>query len=78
MDEKALLDWKEANKDVYSMFKQDLEEQLLKPYHQTILDLGDGNAELLQSKGPRQRRRHILSTPDRFCARPRSLRKLLK
>ena len=25
MDEKALLDWKEANKDVYSKFKQDLE-----------------------------------------------------
>ncbi len=49
MDEKALLDWKEANKEVYSKFKQDLEEQLLKPYHQTILDLGDGNAESLQS-----------------------------
>ena len=49
MDEKALLDWKEANKDVYSKFKQDLEEQLLKPYHQTILDLGDGNAGTLQS-----------------------------
>ena len=49
MDKKALLDWKEANKDVYSKFKQDLEEQLLKPYHQTILDLGDGNAESLQS-----------------------------
>ena len=26
-----------------------MEEQLLKPYHQTILDLGDGNAESLQS-----------------------------
>ncbi len=49
MDKKALLDWKEASKDVYSKFKQDLEEQLLKPYHQTILDLGDGNAESLQS-----------------------------
>lgn len=49
MDEKALLDWKEANKDVYSKFKQDLEEQLLKPYHQTILDLDDGNAGTLQS-----------------------------
>ena len=46
---KALLDWKEAHADVYSKFKQDLEEQLLKPYHQTILDLGDGNAESLQS-----------------------------
>ena len=49
MDEKALLEWKEANADVYSKFKQDLEEQLLKPYHQTIVDLGDGNAESLQS-----------------------------
>mgnify|MGYP003294287792 FL=1 len=49
MDEKVLLDWKNANEEVYSKFKQDLEEQLLKPYHQTILDLGDGNAELLQS-----------------------------
>ena len=47
MDEKALLEWKEAHADVYSKFKQDLEEQLLKPYHQTILDLGDGNAESL-------------------------------
>ena len=42
MDEKALLEWKEAHADVYFKFKQDLEEQLLKPYHQTILDLGDG------------------------------------
>ena len=49
MDEKVLLDWKDAHADVYSKFKQDLEEQLLKPYHQTILDLGDGNAESLQS-----------------------------
>ena len=49
MDEKALLGWKEAHADVYSKFKQGLEEQLLKPYHQTILDLGDGNAESLQS-----------------------------
>ena len=49
MDEKVLLGWKEAHADVYSKFKQDLEEQLLKPYHQTILDLGDGNAESLQS-----------------------------
>ena len=32
MDEKALLDWKEANKEVYSKFKQDLEKQLLQPY----------------------------------------------
>lgn len=49
MDENVLLDWKEAHADVYSKFKQDLEGQLLKPYHQTILDLGDGNAEPLQS-----------------------------
>jgi hypothetical protein len=49
MDEKVLLNWKDAHADVYSKFKQDLEEQLLKPYHQTILDLGDGNAESLQS-----------------------------
>ena len=34
---------------MYSKFKQDLEEQLLKPYHQTILDLDDGNAGTLQS-----------------------------
>ena len=49
MEEKVLLDWKEAHADVYFKFKQDLEEQLLKPYHQNILDLGDGNAESLQS-----------------------------
>ena len=49
MEEKVLLDWKEAHADVYFKFKQDLEEQLLKPYHQNTLDLGDGNAEPLQS-----------------------------
>lgn len=49
MDEKVLLGWKEAHADVYSKFKQDLEEQLLKPYHQTILDMGDDNAEPLKS-----------------------------
>ena len=49
MEEKVLVDWKEAHADVYFKFKQDLEEQLLKPYHQNILDLGDGNAEPLQS-----------------------------
>ena len=49
MDEKVLLDWKESHAEVYSKFKQDLEGQLLKPYHQNILDLGDGNAEPLQS-----------------------------
>ena len=49
MDENVLKDWREAHPEVYSKFKQDLEEQLLKPYHQNILDLGDGNAESLQS-----------------------------
>ena len=49
MSEEVLLDWKEAHADVYFKFKQDLEEQLLMPYHQNILDLGDGNAESLQS-----------------------------
>ena len=38
MDEKVLLDWKESHADVYSKFMQDLEGQLPKPYHQTILD----------------------------------------
>ena len=41
MEEKEPLDWKEAHADVYSKFKQDMEEQLLKPYHQNILDLGN-------------------------------------
>ena len=49
MDEKVLLGWKEAHADVYSKLKQDLEEQLLKPYHQTILDMGYDNAEPLKS-----------------------------
>ena len=49
MEEKVLLDWKEAHAEVYAKFKEDLEGQLLKPYHQTILDLGDGDAESLQS-----------------------------
>ena len=49
MDETLLLDWKETHSDVYSKFKQDLEAQLLQPYRQNILDLGDGNAEPLQS-----------------------------
>lgn len=49
MEEKVLLDWKEAHADVYSKFKEDLEGQLQKPYHQTILDIGDGDAESLQS-----------------------------
>lgn len=49
MDEKVLLDWKEAHAEVYSKFRQDLETQLLQPYHQNILDMGDGDAEPLQS-----------------------------
>src|SRR5574344_1866445 len=49
MDEKVLLEWKEAHAEVYAKFKEDLEGQLQKPYHQNILDLGDGNAESLQS-----------------------------
>ena len=49
MDEEVLLDWKEAHADAYSKFKHDLEGELQKPYHQTILDLGDGDAEPLQS-----------------------------
>lgn len=49
MHEEALLDWKSANADVYSKFKQDLESQLAQPYHQTILDLGDDKAEPLKS-----------------------------
>lgn len=48
MDEKTLIEWKAANAEVYSKFKQDLEGQLLQPYHQNILDMGDGDAEPLQ------------------------------
>ena len=49
MDKNVLIDWKEAHTEVYARCKEDLEGQLQKPYHQTILDLGDGNAESLQS-----------------------------
>lgn len=49
MDEKALLDWKDANAEVYSKFRQDLEGQLLQPYHLSILDMGNGAADPLQS-----------------------------
>ena len=49
MEEKMLLEWKESHAEVYAKFKEDLEGQLQKPYHQNILDLGDGNAEPLQS-----------------------------
>ena len=52
MDENIILDWKEANTELYSKFKHDLEEQLQKPYHQTILDISDGNAEPLQMGHP--------------------------
>ena len=37
MDENVLLDWKEAHADVYFKFKQDLEGQLQKPYHQVAV-----------------------------------------
>ena len=49
MDEKELLGWKEAHADVYSKFKQDLEKQLLQPFHQSILDMDDGDVEPLKS-----------------------------
>lgn len=49
MDEEALLDWQNANEEVYSKFKEDLEGQLQEPCYQNILDLGDNNAEPLQS-----------------------------
>lgn len=49
MDEKRLLDWKEDNKELYFKIKHDLERQLQKPYHQTILDIGDDCAEPLKS-----------------------------
>ena len=37
MSEQALSDWKSANEEIYSRFKEDLEGQLAQPYHQTIL-----------------------------------------
>lgn len=49
MDEKIFSEWKEDNAELYSKFKVDLEEQLKKPYHQTILDMSEGNIEPLQS-----------------------------
>ena len=49
MEEKELLDWKATHADIYSKFKQDLEAQLAQPYYQTILDMGDDNAEPLRS-----------------------------
>lgn len=48
-EEKILAEWREAHADVYSKFKQDLEEELTLPYHQILLDLGDGNAATFQS-----------------------------
>lgn len=48
-EEKILAEWREAHADVYSKFKQDLEEELTLPYHQLLLDLGDGNATTFQS-----------------------------
>ena len=49
MDEKIFSEWKEDNAELYAKFKVDLEEQLKKPYHQTILDMSEGNIEPLQS-----------------------------
>lgn len=49
-DEKELLAWKEAHADVYSKFKEDLECQLQKPYHQIVMDMSKGmEAEPLRS-----------------------------
>lgn len=49
INEQILSDWKEDNEELYSKFRNDLEEQLQKPYHQTILDIGDDCAEPLKS-----------------------------
>ena len=49
MDEKIFSEWKEDNAELYAKFKVDLEEKLKKPYHQTILDMSEGNIEPLQS-----------------------------
>lgn len=49
MDENVLLAWKETHAEHYSKFKQDLEGQLRKPYHQLILEMGNGNADPLRS-----------------------------
>lgn len=49
-EENILAEWREAHADEYSRFKQDLEEELAQPlYHEILLDLGDGNADTLQS-----------------------------
>lgn len=46
--EKALSEWREAHADVYSKFKQDLEEELELPCHQ-ILEMEDDYAKCLRS-----------------------------
>lgn len=43
-EEKLLLEWKDDNAAVYYEFKQSLEKELAQPYHQILLDMGDGNA----------------------------------
>ena len=43
-EEKLLLEWKDDNAAVYYEFKQSLEKELAQPYHQMLLDMGDGNA----------------------------------
>lgn len=47
-EEKILAEWREAHADVYSKFKQDLEEELEQPCHQ-ILEMEDDYAECLRS-----------------------------
>ena len=47
-EEKLLLEWKDDNAAVYYEFKQSLEKKLAQPYHQILLDMGDGNAGALQ------------------------------
>lgn len=46
MDEKIFSEWKEDNAELYAKFKVDLEEQLKKPYHQTILDMSKGKVSV--------------------------------
>ena len=49
MDEKIFSEWKEDIAELYAKFKVDLEEQLKKPYHQTILDMSKGKVSAYKS-----------------------------
>lgn len=49
MNRHALQAWKSANAEVCAKFKENLKRQLAQPYHQTILELGDEDAEPLRS-----------------------------